>query len=76
MSERAWKFGDVVKVNPTTASTVPQPDDRRWVVLVVKKGAIPWAFAFLGLDSTNPISHWKNTYGFCLADEELDGLMR
>ncbi len=75
-----WQFGDVVRVDPVQSPEVPQPDDRRWLVLVVASTSAnrPWTTVFLGGDDPDPvfasihqptIAHWDSMHGFARVEE-------
>jgi hypothetical protein len=59
-----WLFGDIVRVDPVTNPQVPQPDNRRWMVLVPANTSAnrQWTFVSLGWEPI--ISNWSSTYGF------------
>jgi hypothetical protein len=69
-----WRFGDVVRVDPTKNPMVPQPDDRRWMVLVPANtsAARQWTLLYIGPFEDDPsrgvpgayVSHWSSMYGF------------
>jgi hypothetical protein len=72
-----WRFGTVVRVSPTDPANrrVPQPDDRRWMVLATARALSPqkWALLFLR-PSTSPnatplISNWNTMIGFEIVEE-------
>lgn len=74
MSERAWRFGDVVRVDPVMHPKVPQPDDRRWMVVVpaVTRPKRQWTLCYLGgsLGRDGFLSHWSHMTGFVLVEDE------
>ena len=74
MSEQAWKYGDVIRVDPTTQPQVPQPDDRRWMVVACTPyGQHRWTLLYCGPDIMGRgaiwITHWPAMYGFCRVEE-------
>ena len=74
---RPLKFGDVIRVDPEAAPMVPQPDDRRWMIVAPRQPARlgMWAVLYLGPDdsiSTNAtVSHWTNLTGFIEVDDDV-----
>lgn len=76
MTNRAWRFGDVVRVDPAKNPKVRLPDDRRWMVVVAASvsGGYPWTLMYCGplradLDAII-VSHWKTMHGFILVEDE------
>lgn len=73
MTERAWKYGDVVRVDPVSQPQVKQPDDRRWMVVNVRHDEKPWTLLYIGPDGR--LSTWSTMFGFLLVEpEEADEL--
>jgi hypothetical protein len=70
-----WQFGDIVRVDPTKNPMVPQPDDRRWMVLVAANtsAARQWELLFLGpsasLSAGSLVVPFSSMYGFELVEE-------
>jgi hypothetical protein len=63
---RPLGFGDVVRVDPETAK-VPQPDERRWMIVVPAStsAAREWTMLYIGPDSPFfSLSHWASLTGF------------
>lgn len=68
---RRLKYGDVVRVNPEMFPNVPQPDDRRWMVVVVAATGREWVLSYLGgpLGPSGFLSHWRTMTGFIKVEE-------
>ena len=69
-----WAFGDIIRVDPKTNPKVPQPDDRRWMVLTTALTSAnrQWTLMFVGPEShwgEAPISHWSSMFGFERVEE-------
>lgn len=70
-----WKFGDIVRVDPAKNPKVPQPDDRRWMVLVAANTSANRQWTLMALNPIDPsigepiVSHWSSVYGFQRVEE-------
>lgn len=70
MTERAWQFGDVVRVNPAKYLKTPQPDDRRWMV-IASAWTTTWTAMYLGPGSAaGQISHWTGQTEFIRVEDD------
>lgn len=68
-----WRFGTIVRVDPATNPKVPQPDDRRWMV-VSFDDRLKWTLMFVGPAAFDwehfILVHWNTMYGFCRVEDE------
>lgn len=69
-----WKFGDVIRVDPEQNPGVPQPDNRRWLILVPASTGRPWLTLFVGpggaLYVSNAIIPWNSMTAFVRVEED------
>lgn len=72
MTDARLKFGDVVRVDPEANPEVPQPDDRRWMI-VSFDDRLKWTTLYvgptMGPGTSERLSHWSNMTGFIRVDE-------